>query len=366
MKRQYTHQRWNRQLLLWGIALLPLPLLGASPSNEVKVFKDWGIACNNIQACEATSFMFRDDGTGEMDALLRLERGGKPGDAPRFSLNLGYDALPANLVGKPVLLRAGGKTLALDKLTNTQQREASITIPPEQNAALLTLLTKPALLEIVIGTTTHRATLSGLAASLLYMDEQQKRLDTTSALVRKGSKTMTTMPPATPLLSAALPPKGMQVPAGLHSKVRKVMAANLTDCDADDANNKPSERDFAEPLDAKHYLVGIACFSGAYNQITDMFVVAKDSATSVTPQATRAKLEFHDSGDSQLVNADFDPKTGVLSEYNKGRGLGDCGSSTNWVWTGKQFAAVTDDEMPECRGVIDYLNLWTAKIAKPK
>jgi len=305
--------------------------------------------------------MFRDDGTGEMDALLRLERGGKPSDAPRFSLNLGNEALPTNLVGKPVLLRAGGKTLALDKLTSTQQQQASITLPPEKNAALLTLITKPALLEIVIGTTTHRATLSGLTASLLYLDEQQKRLNTPSALVRKGSKTMTAMPPATPLLSTVLPHKGMQAPAGLPSKVRKVMAASLTDCDADDADNKPSERDFVEPLDAKHYLVGIACFSGAYNQMTDLFVVTKDSAASAKPRTTRAKLAFHDSGDSQLVNVAFDPKTGVLSEYNKWRGLGDCGSSTNWVWTGKQFAAVTHDTMPECRGVIDYLNLWTAK-----
>jgi hypothetical protein len=95
--------------------------------------------------------------------------------------------------------------------------------------------------------------------------------------------------------------------------------------------------------------------------MTDLFVVTKDSATSAKPRATRAKLAFHDGGDSQLVNVAFDPKTGVLSEYNKWRGLGDCGSSTNWVWTGKQFAAVTHDTMPECRGIIDYLNLWTAK-----
>lgn len=368
MKKQSTPKHWNRQVMLWGITLLPLPLLGAAttPANEVKVFKDWAVACNNIRACEATSFMFRDDGTGEMDALLRLERGGKPDDAPAFNLMLGYEPLAANLVGKPVQLRAGGKTLEIGKLTKDQQQQASIVIPSEKNTALLSLITKPALLEIVIGTSTHRATLSGLTASLLYLDEQQKRLDTTSALIRKGKKTMTAKPPATPVLTAVFAPKDMKAPAGLTGKVRKVMATGLADCEPDEGDYKPSERDFAEPLDAKHYLVGIACFSGAYNQMTDMFVVTKDSAASAKPQTTRAKLEFHGKGDSQLVNAAFDPVTGMLSDYNKSRGLGDCGSSTEWVWTGKQFAAVSYDDMPECRGVVDYLNLWTAKVAKPK
>lgn len=353
------------QYMCCGMLLLPLPLSAATASS-VKTVKDWAVACNNVRACEATSFMFRDDGSGEMDSLLRLERGGKPDDAASFSLTLGYDALPANLVGKAILLQAGGKTLALGKLTSAQQKEAVIMIPPDKNAALLPMLIKPAVLETVVGTTIYRATLSGLSASLLYMDEQQKRLDTTTALLRKGNKSMTNKPPAAPILKAVLPPKGMQAPAGLAAKVRKVMAASLTDCEPDEGDYKPSERDFAAPLDTNHYLVGIACFSGAYNQMTDLFMVTKNSATSAKPQTTRVKLELHGGGDSQLVNADFDPKTGVLSEYNKGRGLGDCGSDTQWVWTGKQFSAVAHNDMPECRGVVDYLNLWTAQVAKPK
>lgn len=358
--------RWSA--LLWAAAVLPVPLLAAPAASkgEIKVFKDWAVACNNIRACEATSFMFRDDGSGQMDATLRLERGGKADDAPVFSLTLGYDPLPANLVGKTVQLRAGGKTLDVGKLSGTEQKDAVITLPAEKNAELLALLAKPAVLETVIGNQTYRASLSGLAASLLYMDDKQKRLNTTSALVRKGKQTMTTKPPAAPTLKAVLAPKGMKAPADLSAKVRKVMASSLTDCEPDEGDYKPSERDFAEPLDANRYLVGIACFSGAYNQMTNLFVVTKDSAATAKPQASRAKLELHNSNDAQLVNADFDTKTGTLSEFSKGRGLGDCGSISEWVWTGKQFAAVSHEEMTECRGVIDYLNLWTAQLAKTK
>lgn len=366
---QASIHRPNRWFALWcAIAILPLPVLAAPAASkaELKVFKDWAVACNNIRTCEATSFLFRDDGSGQMDATLRLERGGQPQDAPVFNLTLGYDPLPANLVGKPVQLRAGGKTLDVGKLDSKEQQDASITLPPGQHDELLALLAKPAVLETVIGNQTYRASLSGLAASLLYMDDKQKRLQTTSALVRKGKKTMTTKPPAAPTLKAVLAPKGMQAPADLPAKVRKVMASSLTDCEPDEGDYKPSERDFAAPLDASHYLVGIACFSGAYNQMSNLFVVSKDSATTAKPQASRAKLELHSGNDAQLVNADFDAKTGSLSEFSKGRGLGDCGSISEWVWTGKQFAAVSHEEMTECRGVIDYLNLWTAQLAKTK
>lgn len=364
MQPKHRYDYW-RIIVLCGIFLPPASLAAVS-IGSVKVFKDWAVACNNIRACEATSFMFRDDGSGEMSALLQLKRGGKADDAPHFSLILGYDALPANLVGKTVRLQAGGESLALGALTSVQQKAAAIAIPVEKNTALLAMLQKPALLEVVVGAQTYRASLSGFAASLLYMDEQQKRLDTASALLRKGDKAMTDKPPEVPPLKAVSPPKGMQAPKDLAGKVRKVMADSLTDCEADEGDYKPSERDFTEPLDAGHYLVGIACFSGAYNEMTDIFVVTKDSAASAKPQTVRAKLELSGGEGSQLVNADFDPKTGILSEYNKGRGLGDCGSDTQWVWTGKQFAAVSHNDMPECRGVIEYLNLWTAQAVKPK
>ncbi|WMP15948.1 DUF1176 domain-containing protein [Thiothrix lacustris] len=354
-------------LILCGIVLLPLPLLGATASlNQVKTFKDWVVACNNIRACTATSLMFQDDGSGEMSATIRLERSNKPGDAPVFSLNLGYDTLPAALLGKPVQLRAAGKTLNVGKLTSNQQKQSSITIPAEHNTALLAMISKPALLEIAIGSSTYRATLSGLASSLLYMDEQQKRLDTTTALIRKGNKAMTAIPPSAPIYKAVLAPKSMKVPADLSSTVRTNMASVLTDCDPNEGDYKVSKNDFAEALDTNHYLVGITCFSGAYNQTSNMFVVTQASAASAKPQITPAKLEFHKGSNSQLVNASFDPKTGLLSEYSKARGLGDCGSLTEWVWTGKQFAAVKYDSMPECRGVVDYLNVWTATIGKSK
>ncbi len=35
-----------------------------------------------------------------------------------------------------------------------------------------------------------------------------------------------------------------------------------------------------------------------------------------------------------LINSDFDPKTGQIGFFAKGRGIGDCGSSGGYAWTG--------------------------------
>jgi hypothetical protein len=55
--------------------------------------------------------------------------------------------------------------------------------------------------------------------------------------------------------------------------------------------------------------------------------------------------------DDLLINASFDPKTQILSMFSKGRGIADCGQTTNWAWTGKAFVVSSEDTMPICRGV---------------
>ena len=41
----------------------------------------------------------------------------------------------------------------------------------------------------------------------------------------------------------------------------------------------------------------------------------------------------------------------ILSSFDKGRGLGDCGVSADWAWDGKTFRLVEYRFMGDCRGV---------------
>lgn len=62
------------------------------------------------------------------------------------------------------------------------------------------------------------------------------------------------------------------------------------------------------------------------------------------------------------INAGFDEETQTLSMFNKGRGLGDCGSQSEWVWDGQAFRLILYKSMPECHGVpeADWATLYRA------
>ena len=62
-----------------------------------------------------------------------------------------------------------------------------------------------------------------------------------------------------------------------------------------------------------------------------------------------------------LINADWDPATQIMSSYAKGRGPGDCGNSTSYLWDGEQFRLLSAQGMEQCRGSLDWQTLWQAE-----
>jgi hypothetical protein len=48
----------------------------------------------------------------------------------------------------------------------------------------------------------------------------------------------------------------------------------------------------------------------------------------------------------------------------KGRGIGDCGGSQHYVWDGTEFRLVAVEEMGECRGVVDFISVWRARVVE--
>ena len=56
-------------------------------------------------------------------------------------------------------------------------------------------------------------------------------------------------------------------------------------------------------------------------------------------------------------------KEGVLSNYAKSRGLGDCGEFAEWLWTAKGFQLLSWRQASMCRGIPggQSVPLWTAR-----
>lgn len=87
-------------------------------------------------------------------------------------------------------------------------------------------------------------------------------------------------------------------------------------------------------LDANHSLYLLPCYTGAYNVIYRAY-----TWDARYPDAVRMELfaAFTDQlgwyGRSGIINAEYDEAKRTLSAFEKGRGLGDCGSQPSWQWT---------------------------------
>lgn len=350
------------KLCVSAMTVLPLSALA---ENDVKLFKDWAVGCNNIRSCEAVSLMEASFGQPDQSysAYLKLTRGGQPDAAAGFSVNSGWQDFPDSLVGKPVKAKAGNQVLVLGDFT-ADQREQGVHIPADKADSFLAMIRTPNVLTLSIGDETYTASLKGLSAALLYMDEQQQRLNTTTALIRVGDQVMTTPAPVTPEVTVKRAPEKMQVPDGLVKKMRQVAATTLQSACGGELSEVDAA-DFADALDSEHYVVGVTCWLAAYNSASAVLTVKADTVNSDTPSFSLVKLGVSDSpegGSHEIPGAHFDRSTGSLTSYSKGRGLGDCGGSSDWVWTGTAFARISEDSMPDCRGVPEFLNVYTATV----
>ncbi|MDO8901624.1 MAG: DUF1176 domain-containing protein [Phenylobacterium sp.] len=304
-------------------------------------FGDWAVVCDNGRTC--TAMGFGDLGEMGSSALLLLTRDAEAQAPPRVSL------ITAGTAATTLALSVDGVTppglAALPATPMADDDERRITeLTPDQTRALLAVLANGRTLTLVEGRNPAAAiSLRGSSAALRFVDDRQKRAGTVSALVARGARpaSETPAPPAIPRVTAAPAVAQTRLPAMPTSALQ----GRLTDCDDDIA-----ELGFAPEvarLGQGRLFWGIVCSRGAYNVIYRLFLT-DDRGGDV-----RALELSYPSGEttSELMNISFEPATQTLSNFDKGRGLGDCGAITRWVWTGEAFTLQHQVLMPECQGV---------------
>ena len=342
------------RVMLYRTLLCGLALAGsaAPASAEVKTFRDWLAACDNVRSC--TAYGLREYAAG---AFLRVDRDGAP-DAPlRFTILVDApegtkialafdDAALGGLPKEPIAAQVGGDMTRIE-------------IAPDAAAPFLASLRKAGKIAVahadvkqgddpVIG----EISLSGAVAALLWIDEQQKRLDTVTALIRRGNKSASAVPPppALPVVHAAKP--GPASDAKTFPKA--ILAKGRTICGADDPNPEPGEI-YALSGNLLAYRFECRAMSGAYNAWSGLVIALRDK-----PEAGRVVQLPYPPGETAVagiekqlvVNAGFDAKTLTLSMFSKSRGPGDCGSSGEWVFDGTAFRLTRYQAMPICAGLV--------------
>jgi len=328
-----------RNLLIGLVAAFALA--GGAQAAGTKAVKDWLGVCANTGACTAFGFGGEDDTTGP---YLMIHRDAGPAAPVQLTLvNDAGDTQPA-----------ADWTLTLDSHAiagvgpvhaAVSDAGARATLTGRPAAALIAALRNGRSLAFSAGGSEVGAiSLAGSAAVLLWVDDQQGRVDTVTALARPGAKPASAVPAPTPapLILAAAPVNQKGVP----DHAPKGMTKGIADCDPQ--SGTPDE--IVARLAPGVMLWGPQCESGAYNAV-NVFFIGDEHGKGLKRIRFPEPPGAGQASDDLLFNPGFDPKTQTLTTFSKARGIGDCGEAASWVWNGRAFQLIAEQLMPACRGV---------------
>jgi hypothetical protein len=325
-------------LLLGLAAALPCP----AAAQETAELRDWWAACDPQRTCWA--FGFSEDGA-EQSGFVRIARSGASGAAPEVIIGPSLWEEQAAKPGSRVRATVDGKVVATAVVTAdsyapvSDAKAARALIAAMRDGRRMTL-------QFDGGGEPAEVSLNGAAAALLWLDDRQKRAGTVTALARPGGRPASAVPPvpSAKVVRRAASVRQGQLPTALPASA--LARPEVKACREEIQSEEMRAPDVAR-LDVRTLLWGVPCLMGAY-QGSSLFFLSDERGRGWRP----APFEPPASADEGYVTTpSFDAETMTLSSWAKGRGLGDCGSSREWTWTGRAFVLTREVYMGPCRAV---------------
>lgn len=324
----------------------------ASMPSESREFRDWWAVCDNGNACSAFGFSTDPD-----IAWVRIAMAPGPDAQPEITYGA-WDASVDGTTPQTLSLVVDGRTFGGDMRVDPNLGAEFGQLRANARDAVSAMASGRAI--AVRAGDAVAISPAGASAALLWIDERQGRLNTPTALLRRGTQPATGVPaaPALPPVRAAAAAdqtgfgsEGQTLPRALRN------LPALRDCMAFAAQSPGVAADIQSArLDARTELWAVPCDSGAYNVMHQWFLTGP-GGTSPRPLTLmgsdegRNPVQGDDWPDNMTVNGSYDPANRSLTAFYKGRGLGDCGTTQTWIWTGEQFALAGERAMGECFAV---------------
>ncbi|MDI1325668.1 MAG: DUF1176 domain-containing protein [Brevundimonas sp.] len=324
---------------------------GATPApaarSESRKFRDWLAVCDNVNDCVA--FGPASEGTG----WVRI--GSAPGPDGRRTVSVGFWPSTGDGLSGPVTLTLDGRRHVAAPVAGDHDPVGTAEVRAAEAAAVASALAVGQTLTLAAGGETVPMSLSGASAAMLWIDERQGRLDTPTALVRKGSRPASSVPGAAPAPQVIAAPPIAQTGFGdsdqtLPPALEAIAAVKA--CRAETGDSGLSDEVMSARLDASTELWAVPCFAGAYNIGHDWYLTGPGGRN---PRAVSLASASGETG-AGTINGGYDPGTRTISAFSKGRGIGDCGRASTWTWTGRSFVLSAESEMTECWGI--PADLW--------
>lgn len=351
----------NRQIIASVLICMSANAAAAAPANRAQVvpekvltFKDWAVGCDNGLACQAVGLLPEGFPEGSLSIVaaraegvngaLSVEISGAATKSDRFRIVI--DGKVADTGTVPV----GSET---------------VKIAGADAMKLMRAMAKGRTLRLIdgAGTLLGSASLGGAAAAFRYADSAQGRAGSRGAIIATGPKMATAKKSVLPLITAQkIRPTNILPEAGAL-----VALSENSPCAAERFGaTEDSAYSLGTGTIGPQALVLLNCGSGAYNFSSGIYTGQRDAKGKWNFEP--AKFDYGAAGfsiDSKiplLVNASWDAATQSISSYAKGRGIGDCGSSENFVWDGNMFRLTGATVMDECRGSLDWIPIWRAEV----
>lgn len=311
------------------------PLQGIEFSHH-----DWELYCSNTGTCRAAGYQ-EDNGEHPVSILLTRKAGAN--QAVRAEVAIGdYEGELKAIQLKNIQLYVNDRSYGV--IQGDFNQSTTLALSKTQVDAILRQSRRDA--KIVLKNQYIQAQVSskGMTAVLLKMDEFQHRVGTVGALVEKGPadesqvlaaqpklmvKQVRTAKRATQVLKADHPDYGK-----LKQRLMAAMPAEeRTYCAGDYLED--NERDIElYALGNQQQLALMLCWRAAYNEGLGAWLLDDRTGSSKTEFITDQASEFDQ---------------GEIYGSQKGRGLGDCWVSDQWIWDGDKFVHTLDRWTGKCR-----------------
>ncbi len=346
------------------IAIAPACAQTGGAAPIYREIKDWVVACDNTRACFA-KYVGADEGAAG-GGYLSVSR--EAGPSGRLVVNVLQPEDPDNASGAKALRLDGRQLPALGW---TIDKDGDAILQGADALAFIRAIRDGAKLADSDAKDAPFVSLDGMKAALLLADDDQGRLGNVTALVRVGVKPASAVLPAlpVPVVHARPTADNLPGPAAFAAAVRRGARAVLKahDCEAEAASI-----DEAHALDATTALAMIGCIEGAYQASVITFIAPRAAprlarVLVMSPRPTIDPANRPAGVRGEYVSGAWDAARASFSESAKGRGVGDCGSSSTWTFDGHGFRLTAYNALERCGGGPpgDWPPLYRARVEAP-
>ena len=319
------------------LTLLPVAAMATSIQGIGENYQDWDLVCDNTGTCRMVGY--QEEGDDPVSILFTRAAGENAVVEGKLTILPFGEADRDVQVGQDIEIWLNGKSLGTVKHISDENPDK---LTEAQTKALLSGLKKESEIRLTYGKTTLKVSDKGAAAAMLKMDEFQQRLNTPSALIRKGQEKHAVLAPQpAPKIEVVSVNNRKTTELKRGEKQYDNVLALLRKANSCDDEDITSQDITLYPLTQNKVLAEALCVRGAY-QSTNYYAVLDDKLSKVEQVLAE-----------QYNEAGYDEKQGyafVRGSY-KGRALGDCLAGQDAVWNGKIFIRTSEWTTGSCKGL---------------